>query len=149
MPSLIVNHWQSARSIKHWEFFRKSLSFYYQNVSSIKSKSKFSTLKDNLSLRATKIDVLVFIETWFSDDNTQDSIDGYTVYRNDENFEGSNKTIEGRVMIVVNKKKKTRRQYTSDTLVEHMFKKIIVGNTKLIIGVVYLQPFCSTDLLLR
>ena len=113
------------KSQEHGAFFRKPLSFYYQNVRSIKTENKFLTFKSNLQLRALPIDVIVLTETWLCEENDPSStdIEGYTVYRNDRNNEASNKSKGGGVMIAVNKKIISSPIYTDDPAVEQPLVK--------------------------
>lgn len=68
-----VKNFSSSIDATGTGFFMKPLSFYYQNARSIKSENKCLVFKENLSLRAVPIDIIVLTETWLSDKNDPSS----------------------------------------------------------------------------
>lgn len=126
-----------------------SLSFYYQNVRGLRTK----THTVNLNLPGCDYDVICLTETWLNDSFTDAEIsnDDYLLFRKDRNYDSSETIYGGGCLIAVRKGIRAQRIMNFETeldFLEDIWVKITLPNEhQIYICTTYISPFASNQYL--
>lgn len=122
---------------------RNIIRGYYQNVNGLRTKiNEFS-----MAVSLADYDFLILTESNLCDKigNGELALSRYDVYRCDRSIETSSRLSGGGVLIAIKRKYKSQEIVLNINSVEEIFIEVLIGNSKLVIGGVYLPPNLSID----
>jgi hypothetical protein len=119
------------------------IKFFYHNCSGLRTKlSKFY-----LDVKSCHFKVFILVETWLNDSFNDSEIfdDDWLVYRKDRNYQITNTSRGGGVLIAIHKSlNSSLLEFTSNTNSDQVWAKIIFEDRLILVGSCYIPP--SSDI---